>query len=165
MSDRLLKRPIACLFWYGFNSAELDNRRRLEHTFNMRMLQDRRVRAAPVAIMLIATLAIVWHGAVSLLAHPLIPNNSGAIVNVASDDGHQHKHLSDATDHHAKHDHGKSRAGGDCCSTVSAVTLPAPVASAVMLTIVRLVRPFGAIVGVGLEPSTPTEPPSITYQC
>ena len=131
----------------------------------MRMLRARQNRVVPVAIMLIATFAVVWHGAMSLLAHPLTAASHVEAMLVASQDAHQHQHLTEAADHHAKHEHGKSRAGGDCCSTVSAVTLPAPVASDVMLMTVRLVRPLGAIVGVGLEPSTPAEPPSITYQC
>ena len=115
--------------------------------------------------MLIATLAVVWHGAMSLLAHPLIAGNHSEIMHVAAGQGLPHEHLPDATDQHGSHKHGHSKAGGDCCSMVSAVTLPTPIAADLVLMTVRLVRPLGAIVGVGLEPSTPAEPPSITYQC
>ena len=131
----------------------------------MRLLRDNQIRVLPVAIMLTATLAIVWHGAMSLLAHPLIASSYAETMHVAIDEALPREHSTDTTDHHATHEHGKSKSGAHCCSTVSAVTLPAPAASDLVLPVVRLVRPLAAIVGVGIEPSTPAEPPSITYQC
>jgi hydrogenase/urease accessory protein HupE len=37
----------------------------------MQLFRNRKWRPFPVAIMLVATVAVVWHGAMSLLAHPL----------------------------------------------------------------------------------------------
>lgn len=136
-----------------------------QKTRPMHVLRTRQRRAFPVAIMLIAALAVVWHGAMALIAHPLTVSGHTEMAVVSGHDGHVHAHAAGALGQHAHHEHGKSKSGDDCCSTVSAVTLPVLASAEVTLVTVRLVRRLGSEAGNGLEPSTPTEPPSTAYQC
>jgi hypothetical protein len=126
------------------------------------MFRDR----APHVIMMIAALALVFHGAFSVAAHPLAPQapESHELAQLAPHD-HQLDHDDGGAmhDQHAHHD-GKPDVKNDCCSTVSAITLPLPYGPVASLRLpARLQIPL-MVAGEGLVPGTLPEPPSTTYQ-
>jgi hypothetical protein len=151
----------------------------------MLMLRTRHVlRTLPRAIMLAAAMAVVFHGAVSVLAHPIAV--AAPTHHIVETKTHRHltadRHLNaqshvadhaDSADHgqqpigprHASHDHGKVIGQGDCCSAVSAVTLPAPIAARLHFGTAGPIRLVNAIASVGQDPAAPTKPPRPTYQC
>jgi hypothetical protein len=136
----------------------------------MKTLRRKEWRVYTVAIMLIATLSVVWHGAMSYVAHPIFEASQAITVAAAAHTDHMHDHTlgghaADPGDHHATHDHGKSKSGNDCCSTVGAATLPALVASKFSVEPVSGLRPVAAVGGEGLEAATPAKPPRTTYPC
>jgi hypothetical protein len=139
----------------------------------MQLFRNRKWRPYPVAIMLVATMAIVWHGAMTLLAHPLTANSHAIAMTGANSDAttdvnpaHHHHGLEAGADKHlATHSHSKSKAGGDCCSTVGAATLPMPYASRTFVELVARIKPAPATFGEGLVPAAPAKPPRTTYQC
>lgn len=115
--------------------------------------------------MLVAALAVVWHGALSLVAHPLNGGyHESAVAMSDANGGSIHHHSADTADEHATHQHGKGNPGGDCCSAVSAVTLPTQAASKILIEPVGMIRPIPTILGEGLAPATPAKPPRPTYQ-
>jgi hypothetical protein len=130
-------------------------------------------RLFPVTIMLVATMSIVWHGAMSLLAHPLIAESHAIAQRVAMSDAnsvsspahHHYGHSSELVERHATHPHSKSKAGGECCSTVGAATLPLPYASHTFVELMGRIKPAPVTLGEGLAPATPAKPPRTTYQC
>lgn len=131
----------------------------------MRLVRTKARRFFANAIMLIAALAVVWHGAMSLVAHPLNDgHNELPVAMSASAGGHVHHHADGASDDHATHQHGKEKPGGNCCSTVSALTLPTQAASRLLIEPVGMVRPVPAIRGEGIAPTAPAKPPRPTYQ-
>ena len=132
----------------------------------MRVLRHKKWRPISVAIMLIATMAVVFHGAVALIAHPLTNVLTARLAAPLDHADHVHQYDVAQVDHgHAKHEHGKSKAGGDCCSTVSAATLPVLIVSNIIPEPAGSIAPARAIVGQGLLPDAPAKPPRTTYQC
>lgn len=116
--------------------------------------------------MLIATLGIILHGAVVLKMDPLFPT---AAVQVADASEHSvlgHHHHGDVSADHAVHQHGKASSGGhQCCSSVSAATLPVlPVSQRIVSRIGRF-SPLRDVSGNGLGPAELAEPPRPTYPC
>ncbi len=120
--------------------------------------------------MMVAAVAVVWHGAVALVAHPPNGGQHEPIVAAAASAAghvhqhHVHQHNDGAAGNHATHEHGKGKPGGDCCSAVSAVTLPLQNAAKTLIDPVAMVQPIAAILGEGLSPATPAKPPRPTYQ-
>jgi hypothetical protein len=131
----------------------------------MRLLRTKAFRIFADAIMLVAALAVVWHGAMSLVAHPLGGGgHESAVAMLASPSGHSHHHADGASGDHATHEHSKSKLGGDCCSAVSALTLPTQAASMVLIEPPAMIRPVPAVLGDGIAPATPGKPPRPSYQ-
>lgn len=130
----------------------------------MQLFRQRKWRPYPVAIMLIATLAVVWHGAMSLLAHPLAANSYALAMTSAVHGNHAHFHARGVDDDHLSHGHGKSKAGSDCCSTVGAATLTGLTATEVTIELLGRVTPTVVLLGESLPPATLAEPPRTNYQ-
>jgi hypothetical protein len=135
----------------------------------MQLFRNRKWRPYPVAIMLVATMAVVWHGAMSLLAHPLTADSHAIAMSDAHSDvsaAHEHHgHKGGLDKQHAAHTHSKSKGGGDCCSTVGAVTLPLQYASRTFVELMGRIKPASDALGEGLAPAAPAKPPRTTYQC
>jgi hypothetical protein len=136
----------------------------------MQTLRRKEWRIYTVAIMLVATMAVVWHGALSYVAHPIFEASQAITVAAVAHTDYMHDHAigghaADQGDHHATHDHGKLKSGNDCCSTVGAATLPALLASKLTVEPLAGLRPAAAVVGEGLAPAAPAEPPRTTYPC
>jgi hypothetical protein len=139
----------------------------------MQLFRNRKWRPFPVAIMLVATMAVVWHGAMSLLAHPLTSDSHAVVMADANSDAsldtspaHEHLGTGGGLDKpHATHSHSKSKAGGECCSTVGAATLPMPFVPQTFVKLMGAIKPAPVTLGEGLAPAAPAKPPRTTYQC
>ena len=123
----------------------------------------------PVAAMLLAALALVFHGGARALAHP-IPVDRAPLSHIHSDCASHHSGTAGEPDAGLRQAHGPAHVPTpeiqlDCCAAVCAAVLPlASSARLIVATPSRGVRPQPGARLEGLAPTAPTKPPRTSYQ-
>lgn len=121
-------------------------------------------------MMLLAVLAVVFHGAARVMAHPV----GGAPASATHDHGDCPSHethvahaaaIPSAGSNTDTHPMPLSASQPDCCAAVSAVVLPALGDAAVAApALSRGVLPQPSALLEGLLPTAPSKPPRTSYQ-